>query len=214
MNRDDGMVTSATLQALAELLAGDCFEAPRGAFWLDESQQVVVVFGNDDVPVELLTAEQIHRRPGRQEDPDWPFAPGQRSSFEVASIRRVLAESSVARELGFATAGITTWVLACSPPARTSPLLLEFVAWIAWVVVTDSLAAGRGVPAPLGVAEVRRELERQEALEEAVFRELRGQAAGAGGQVAGPRTPVGFIPLQMRAAHDVLERHGFAVARP
>jgi hypothetical protein len=147
------MVTSADLQALAGRLAGDCSLASRRAFWWDESRRIAVVFGNDDVPVELLTAEETHRP--CPDDPDPRFAPGERGRFQVASIRRVLAESGGA-ELGFATVGSTAWILACSLPEGMPLFFLDLVVWFAWDVVTDSLAAGRGVPALPGRKEILR----------------------------------------------------------
>lgn len=97
------------VQQLVQRLARECFEAHRGAFWLEESQRLAVAFGND----------------GHNTD--------ERSKQEVVAVRRFLAEFG-GREIGFATdkEGGYGWALVCELPAKLNPSVLEGMIWAVW----------------------------------------------------------------------------------
>jgi hypothetical protein len=90
-----------------------CFEAHRGAFWLDKRRRIAVAFGND----------------GYDEDI--------RAQSEVDAVRCLLADQG-GEEIGFATAGEGyTWALVCKLPAGVSPDTLEGVLWETWINAID-----------------------------------------------------------------------------
>jgi hypothetical protein len=100
---------TGTMQALADRLGDDCFEAHRGAFWWDEGSRVAVAFGNDGYATE-----------------------DNRAALEVAELRDMVAAAG-GEEVGFATtADGYTWALACRLPAALTPEALEAAAWAAY----------------------------------------------------------------------------------
>jgi hypothetical protein len=176
-------MTPEILQALAQRLFDDCFEAHRGAFWWNEDQRLAVVFGNDSVPAALLTADQICA--SRELNPRATTEPGERSTFEVAAIRRLLADHG-GTEVGFATAEGATWVLGCLLPASLSPDVLEGTAWLAWHTISYHRAHNVPGPATLNWEAIHR------GLRQGRFRSVEGC----------------FVGYQANVAHAVLERNG------
>ncbi len=102
------MKNRINVRRIIDRLHDDCFEAHRGAFWLDERRRVAVAFGND----------------GHNTDA--------RAWFGVAAIRRLLRDEG-GEEIGFATAGKGySWALVCKLPEAVSADNLHSTLWGAW----------------------------------------------------------------------------------
>jgi hypothetical protein len=99
----------AEIHAIAKRVHDDLFEAHRGGFWWDEERRVAIAFGNDGGD-------------GRQD-------------FEIAAVRRLLAEYG-GRELDFARHADYSFVLMCELPEPLNPDVLEGVLWKAWNTIS------------------------------------------------------------------------------
>jgi hypothetical protein len=102
------------VQAIANRLHAECFEAHRGAFWWDEQSRCAIAFGNDG------------------------YSQDERSQREVALLREVYTAAG-GQELGFATAGegytwAAAWLLPPEPkPLPITPGNLESTLWTGWL---------------------------------------------------------------------------------